>query len=70
VTYDMQAHREQVRTGLLQLAAAGRGWHDYAEGEARRLQAEDPTLHAGLLQAEQDAIRAQKRSTTNPNRRT
>lgn len=52
VTYDMEAHRRDVRESLLRLVRqGGPGWHDYAVGRARDLEKEDPSLHRGLQQA-------------------
>lgn len=51
MTYDIAAHREGVRAWCLRLAAAGRGWHDYAKDKAQRLVKEDPELHQDLEQA-------------------
>jgi len=53
MTYDMQAHRNADREWLLRLVVMP-GWADYAEMRAKALEKEDPTLHAGLV----DAVRA------------
>lgn len=51
MSYDMQAHRDAVRTHLIGLARSGAGWHAYVLVRAGNLEKGEPTLHQGLVAA-------------------
>lgn len=67
MTYDQTAHREGVKAWLLKLVReGGRGWHDYAKDQAKRLAAELPGVQSDLPAAVEAAINetAPQRATT------